>query len=100
MHHYARLQQAMLRSTASAEGDARAQRAARLATLTYEDVVQERVVFGTPAQVIARLQQLRQQLSLSGLIMESNMGGRTPAPDVVESIRLFGREVAPALRSL
>lgn len=98
MHHYARLQQAMLRSAATDE--ARAQRAARLATLTYEDVVQERGVFGTPAQVITRLQQLRQQLGLSGLIMESNVGGRTPAPDVVESIRLFGREVAPALRSL
>lgn len=99
LHHCARLQQAMLRS-AGATDDARAQRAAKLATPTYDDVVQERVVFGTPEQVIARLHQLRDRLGLTGLIMESNVGGRTPAPDVVESIRLFGREVAPALRAL
>ena len=99
MHHYTRLQQAFLRSSGMVEGDARATRAARLATLTYEDIVQERVVFGTPAQVTARLQALQSRLGLSGFIMESNVGGRTPAPEVVQSIRLFGQEVAPGLRS-
>jgi alkanesulfonate monooxygenase SsuD/methylene tetrahydromethanopterin reductase-like flavin-dependent oxidoreductase (luciferase family) len=97
MHHYTRLQQAFLRSAGTAEGDARATRAARLATLTYEDVVQERAVFGTPDHVVERLQSLQAQLGLSGLIMESNVGGRIFQKDVVQSIRLFGQEVAPRL---
>ncbi|MGE3540364.1 MAG: LLM class flavin-dependent oxidoreductase [Candidatus Tectimicrobiota bacterium] len=99
MHHYTRLQQAFLRSAASTEGEARATRAARLATLTYEDVVQERVVFGTPEQVTARLRALQERLGLSGLIMESNVGGRIPAEDVVRSVQLFGKAVLPALQS-
>ncbi|MBM3223187.1 MAG: LLM class flavin-dependent oxidoreductase [Candidatus Tectomicrobia bacterium] len=100
MHHYARLQQAFLRSAGTAEGDARATRAARLATLTYEDVVQERTVFGTPEHVVQRLKSLQDQLGLSGLIMESNVGGRTPQETVVDSIRLFGQAVAPQLRAM
>ncbi len=99
MHHYTRLQQAFLRSAGSAEGNLRATRAARLATLTYEDIVQERAVFGTPEQVTARLRHLQQCLGLSGFIMESNVGGRTAAAEVVQSLQLFGQAVAPGLRS-
>lgn len=99
MHHYRRLQQTLLRSTGTADGDARATRAAKLATLTYEDVLQERVVFGTPGHVAERLQHLHKRLRLSGFIMESNVGGRIQRKHVVQSIRLFGREVAPMLRA-
>jgi alkanesulfonate monooxygenase SsuD/methylene tetrahydromethanopterin reductase-like flavin-dependent oxidoreductase (luciferase family) len=99
MHHYMRLRQAFLRSAGGTEGDARATRAARLATLTYADVVQERVVFGTPERVAARLQTLQQTLGLSGFIMEANIGGRIPPEFVLHSIRLFAQEVAPRLRA-
>ena len=43
---------------------------------------------------------LRQELGLSGVIMESNVGGRIPLDRVLNSIRLFGQEVAPKLRAL
>lgn len=99
MHHYMRLRQAFLRSASGAEGAARATRAARLATLTYEDVVRERVVFGTPEGVREQLQTLCETIGLSGLIMEANIGGRIPPPCVLQSIRLFAREVAPTLRA-
>jgi alkanesulfonate monooxygenase SsuD/methylene tetrahydromethanopterin reductase-like flavin-dependent oxidoreductase (luciferase family) len=98
MHHYMRLRQAFLRSADGTEGDARATRAARLATLTYADVVQERVVFGTPERVVERLQTLQQTLGLSGFIMEANIGGRIPPEFVLHSIRLFAQEVAARLR--
>jgi alkanesulfonate monooxygenase SsuD/methylene tetrahydromethanopterin reductase-like flavin-dependent oxidoreductase (luciferase family) len=98
MHHYNRLRQAMLRSAGTADGDARSTRAARLATLTYEDVVRERAVFGTPEGVTKRLQMLQETLGLSGFIMESNVGGRIPPQSVLQSIRLFGQEVAPKWR--
>jgi alkanesulfonate monooxygenase SsuD/methylene tetrahydromethanopterin reductase-like flavin-dependent oxidoreductase (luciferase family) len=99
MHHYMRLRQALLRSATAAEGDARATRAERLTTLTYEDVVKERVVFGTPERVAKRLRTLQESLGLSGFIMEANIGGRIPPESVLQSIRLFGQEVAPELRA-
>jgi len=98
MHHYTRLRQAFLRSASGAEGEARATRAERLLTLTYEDVVRERVVFGTPQHVTERLQTLKETLGLSGFIMEANVGGRIPPECVLQSIRLFAQEVAPRLR--
>jgi hypothetical protein len=50
--------------------------------------------------VVERLRQLREELGLSGVIMESNVGGRIPLERVLNSIRLFGQEVAPKLRAL
>jgi alkanesulfonate monooxygenase SsuD/methylene tetrahydromethanopterin reductase-like flavin-dependent oxidoreductase (luciferase family) len=99
MHHYNRLRQALQRSAAATDGEARTTRAERLATLTYEDVVRERVVFGTPAEVAKRLQSLQETLGFSGVIMEANLGGRIPPASVLQSIRLFGQEVAPRLRA-
>ncbi|MGE3537520.1 MAG: LLM class flavin-dependent oxidoreductase [Candidatus Tectimicrobiota bacterium] len=99
MPYYERLRQGYVRSsTQSFEGAARSARAAQLATLTYEEVLQERVVFGTPAQVRERLQALQQRLGLVGLIMEPNVGGGLTPAQVERSLRLFMQEVAPALR--
>ena len=97
MHHYMRLRQALMRSAAATGGDTRATRAERLSTLTYDDVVRERVVFGTPEAVARRLQTLQETLGLSGFIMEANVGGRIPPELVLQSIRLFGQAVAPRL---
>jgi alkanesulfonate monooxygenase SsuD/methylene tetrahydromethanopterin reductase-like flavin-dependent oxidoreductase (luciferase family) len=99
MHHYMRLRQALLRSGGTAADDARAIRAERLATMTYHDVVRERVVFGTPEHVAKRLQILQETCGLSGFIMEANVGGRIPPGSVVQSIRLIGQEVASRLRA-
>jgi hypothetical protein len=57
------------------------------------------MVFGTPEDMAKRLQTLQATLGLSGFIMESNVGGRIPLESVLESIRLFGQEVAPRLRA-
>jgi alkanesulfonate monooxygenase SsuD/methylene tetrahydromethanopterin reductase-like flavin-dependent oxidoreductase (luciferase family) len=57
-------------------------------------VVHERVVFGTPEDVAMRVQTLQETLGLSGFIMEPNIGGRIASECVLESIRLFGQEVA------
>ena len=65
MPYYERVRQAYLRSAQPFENPARAARAARLATLTYADVLQTRVVFGTPTRVTARLSTLRQEVALS-----------------------------------
>jgi alkanesulfonate monooxygenase SsuD/methylene tetrahydromethanopterin reductase-like flavin-dependent oxidoreductase (luciferase family) len=98
MPYYERVRQAYLRSANTFESPVRAARAARLATLTYEDVLQTRVVFGTPKLVTERLSTLRHAVGLSGIIMEPNVGGRIPHELLLHSMRLFVQEVAPYLR--
>jgi alkanesulfonate monooxygenase SsuD/methylene tetrahydromethanopterin reductase-like flavin-dependent oxidoreductase (luciferase family) len=96
MPYYERLRQGYLRNQ-GADSAERSSRAAQLATMTYEEVLQERVVFGTPKQVTARLRTLQQALGLSGIIIEPNIGGDI-SPDLVSrSMNLFAQEVAPGL---
>jgi alkanesulfonate monooxygenase SsuD/methylene tetrahydromethanopterin reductase-like flavin-dependent oxidoreductase (luciferase family) len=91
-------------STVGAAGttgsEERAERAERLSQLTYDDVLRDRVAYGTPDMVVDRLRHLRDALGVSGFIMESNVGGRIPLDRVLDSIRLYAQEVAPRLRSL
>jgi alkanesulfonate monooxygenase SsuD/methylene tetrahydromethanopterin reductase-like flavin-dependent oxidoreductase (luciferase family) len=84
-----------LGTTASEE---RAERAERLSRLTYDDVLRDRVAYGTVDMVVDRLHQLRDELGLSGFIAESNVGGRIPLDRVLTSIRLYADEVRPRLR--
>jgi alkanesulfonate monooxygenase SsuD/methylene tetrahydromethanopterin reductase-like flavin-dependent oxidoreductase (luciferase family) len=96
--YYERLRQGYLRSAERFEGAERTARAAQLASLTYEEVLRERVVFGTPRHVAGRLRTLQQALGLSGIIVEPNVGGGMSSERVTRSMRLFAQEVAPRLR--
>jgi alkanesulfonate monooxygenase SsuD/methylene tetrahydromethanopterin reductase-like flavin-dependent oxidoreductase (luciferase family) len=69
-----------------------------LAALTYEEVLRERVVVGTPKQVAGRLHTLQEGMGLSGFIIEFNVGGNIPPALVARSMRRFAQEVAPRLR--
>ncbi|ETX07373.1 LLM class flavin-dependent oxidoreductase [Candidatus Entotheonella palauensis] len=99
MPYYERLRRGYLQNAQQYEGRERTARAAQLAALTYEEVLKERVVFGTPKQVAERLCALRQSMGLSGLIIEPNVGGIIPPERVDHSMKLFTREVAPELRA-
>jgi alkanesulfonate monooxygenase SsuD/methylene tetrahydromethanopterin reductase-like flavin-dependent oxidoreductase (luciferase family) len=96
--YYERLRQGYLRSSQGFESADRTTRATQLATLTYEEILQERVVFDTAQRVTARLRSLQQALGLSGIIIEPNVGGGIPLDRVTHSMELFTREVAPTLR--
>jgi len=82
--------------TTSAEE--RAERAQGLSEVTYEELLRDRLAYGTPDMVVERLGQLRDELGLSGVVMEPNVGGRIPLEQVTRSIRLYADEVAPRLR--
>ena len=69
-----------------------------LAVLSHEHILRERVVVGGPANLIARLRELREQLHLDGIIVEPNPGGMIPFEPMMESLRILAREIAPALR--
>ncbi|MCY4417091.1 MAG: LLM class flavin-dependent oxidoreductase [Chloroflexi bacterium] len=89
--------------TVEAEGEnasaERRQRAEQLLNTTYDDLLVDRVAYGSPAEVAQRLAEIREQLGITGVIMEPNLGGTVPAERVQNSIRLYAEEVAPALRS-
>jgi alkanesulfonate monooxygenase SsuD/methylene tetrahydromethanopterin reductase-like flavin-dependent oxidoreductase (luciferase family) len=100
---YRRMADTFARSAAEAGATAseeRLQRGARLAQVTYDDLLRDRLAYGTPDMVVERLRQLRDELGLSGVIIESNVGGHIPLGRVLHSIRLFAQEVAPKLRAL
>jgi len=78
--------------------DRRQMQAERMARLTYDDVLAKKVVFGTPARVIDRLTQLREELGLDGIVAELNPGGRIPAALETQSLRLLTHEVLPCFR--
>jgi hypothetical protein len=69
-----------------------------LAHITYETLLRDWVVYGTAAEVAERLHQLITELDLSGVILEMNAGGLLPNERVLNSLRLFGEEVAPQFR--
>jgi alkanesulfonate monooxygenase SsuD/methylene tetrahydromethanopterin reductase-like flavin-dependent oxidoreductase (luciferase family) len=76
----------------------RARRAERLATITYEEILETKVIFGTPAQVIDRLTQFKETLGLTGFTAELNPGGLLPREAVQRSLKLLTQEVMPAFK--
>lgn len=76
----------------------RARMAQELANITYETLLRDWVVYGTPTEVTERLQQLIAELDLSGMILEMNAAGLIPNECVLWSLQLFGEEVAPRFR--
>ncbi len=73
--------------------------AARLAAVSYDEILAEQAVYGTPDAVAARLGALREELGVSTLAAWMNVGGQVPHARVLASMRLFAERVAPALRA-
>jgi alkanesulfonate monooxygenase SsuD/methylene tetrahydromethanopterin reductase-like flavin-dependent oxidoreductase (luciferase family) len=78
--------------------DRRQMQADRMAALTYDDILARKVVFGTAAGVIRRIEQLRDELGLDGIVAELNPGGFIPPELERRSLEILSREVIPAFR--
>ena len=74
-------------------------RAERLAKITYQEILETKVIFGTPERVIDRLTQFKETLGLTGFTAELNPGGLLPPEAVKRSLRLLTSEVMPAFKS-
>ena len=99
MTYYDRIRQGLLQTEGAFGGEVRARRAERMATMTYEDALQDRLVYGSPDRVAQRLNEIREELGLTGVIIEPNVGGNIPPERLNNSIRLFGQEVIGQLKS-
>jgi alkanesulfonate monooxygenase SsuD/methylene tetrahydromethanopterin reductase-like flavin-dependent oxidoreductase (luciferase family) len=80
------------------EGSPNARRRAELETvrtITYEEVLRDKVVVGSPERVTDRLLQLRDELGIDGILAELNFGSGIPSPLMMRSLRLLCEEVRP-----
>jgi alkanesulfonate monooxygenase SsuD/methylene tetrahydromethanopterin reductase-like flavin-dependent oxidoreductase (luciferase family) len=91
-----------LAASATASGareiENRAARGQKNLTIDYEEVLRERMIVGTPAGVIERLQELREVLGLDGILAELNPGSLIPHERVLEALRLLCQEVMPRFK--
>lgn len=83
-------------TTASEE---RTERYQRLSKIGYDELLRDRLAYGTPDAVADRLRELQEELQLSGIIAEMNVGGLIPQEKVRNSLRLFCQQVVPKLRA-
>ena len=92
----------LLRDAASARANAdstqRQGRADRLATMTYEEMLETKVAFGTGEGLIDRFGELKDELGLDGLVGELNAGGLIPEEGVTRSLRIITEQVMPAFK--
>ncbi len=65
--------------------------------MTYDDWLRDKVVFGTPEAVLDRLLQLQEELQLSQIVFEHNLGRRIPHELQMKSVRLLMERVVPYL---
>ena len=66
--------------------------------LSYETVLREKVIAGTPDMVAARLHQLRDEAQLDGVSAEINPGSLLTHAQVMASLRLYCQEVMPQFK--
>jgi alkanesulfonate monooxygenase SsuD/methylene tetrahydromethanopterin reductase-like flavin-dependent oxidoreductase (luciferase family) len=99
MHFFRSISKALKKSDgATAQtAEAREARANRLAEISYDDVLGEYAVYGTPEALADRLLALREELGFSTLSTWMNTGGLIPNDRVLKSMRLFAERVAPRL---
>jgi len=70
-------------------------RAEHLRTLTYDDVLRDNVIVGSPDTVARRLKDLHDRIGFDGILAELNCGGLIPHERVLNALRLLCQEVKP-----
>ena len=73
-------------------------RVQQLAALSYDDILDSRVAYGTAASLKERLAHLRDDLGLDGIIAELNPGGLLAMDQMRRTLAILTQHVLPALR--
>jgi alkanesulfonate monooxygenase SsuD/methylene tetrahydromethanopterin reductase-like flavin-dependent oxidoreductase (luciferase family) len=69
----------------------------RLQNISYDEVLRGKAIIGTPEMVSDRLQGLREELGLAGILAEMNCGGLIPHERITRSLQLMCEKVKPRL---
>ena len=78
--------------------EARRERLARLESMSYQEILDTKVIVGSPDQVIDKLHQYREKLGITGFTAELNPGNLLPKEAVQRSLKLITQEVMPAFK--
>src|SRR3984885_7729933 len=84
--------------TTRLEGSPNSRRRAELETvrtITYDEVLRDKVVVGSPERVTDRLLQLRDELGIDGIFAELNLGSNIPWQMMMRSLQLLCEKVRP-----
>ena len=65
--------------------------------MSYDEILKELVVYGTPEAVTAASWSCARRSAISTLSVWMNVGGRIPHERMLASMRLFAERVAPRL---
>ena len=76
----------------------RNQRAERLAAMSYEQILETKVAFGTAEGLIDRFSQLKEELGLNCVVAELNAGGLIPEERLFKSLEILTQRVMPAFK--
>ena len=82
----------------SAPDQKTAERLQRLANVSYDDVLRDKVMYGAPEEVVERIQGYKEELGISGLVLEMNYGGQIPNELVLRSIHHLTEKVMPVFK--
>jgi len=97
--HFYRLQYELIADSARRSGrQAFIDRAERLRTLTYADVLDANVLVGSPRSVADKLRRLQDEIGFDGILAELNCGGLIPHERVLNALKLLCQEVMPRFR--
>ncbi len=64
----------------------------------YDEILKTRVAYGTPEEMVERLQEFRERMGVSGFLLDMNFGGQIPQELVLNSMRLLAKKVIPAFK--
>ena len=64
----------------------------------YDEILKTRVAYGTPGEMVERLQEFRERMGVSGFLLDMNFGGQIPQELVLNSMRLLAKQVIPAFK--
>jgi alkanesulfonate monooxygenase SsuD/methylene tetrahydromethanopterin reductase-like flavin-dependent oxidoreductase (luciferase family) len=78
--------------------DRREREAERLSSLSYDEILRTKVVFGTGPALVDRLRELKDELGLTGIAAELNPGGLLPFGQEMRSLEILTQQVMPALK--
>jgi hypothetical protein len=66
--------------------------------MSYEEMLQTKVAFGTGESLVDRFAELKEELGLDALVAELNAGGLIPEEAVARSLRIITQQVMPAFK--
>ncbi len=102
MHFYRYLGQRIEESATSAGArtiENRAARGQKLQSIDYDEALRNKIIVGTPDQVEERLNGLRNELGLDGILAEMNCGGQIPRGQMMTSLQLLCEDVIPRFKN-